>query len=296
MKFKHFFLLPAMLFLATTLYSQVGIGTTDPSQAAMLEISSQTNGTGDYKGFMPPRVPNVAARDSIPASNTDDGLMVYVKDIGCIQMWTGTNWINVKCTPIPQVWPAVQNFEIIPHTFELPLASESRGYYTSGSNTGGSPNSQLYANGSRGYGVNNESSALILGPIDVSSASNPSFKLRLAGFSKNNSNNGMDWTDFVTISISTSGIDGTFSEELRIQGGEDNGSNNKWGFNATGVITTSYASSRYDVISGTGVSGGISYIEITNIPNSENLAIKIEMINNADNELWVIDDAEIWGN
>lgn len=98
MKFKHFFLLPAMLFLATTLYSQVGIGTTDPSQAAMLEISSQTNGTGDYKGFMPPRVPDEAARDQIPVFNTDDGLMVYVKDIGCIQIWDGNSWKDGFCS------------------------------------------------------------------------------------------------------------------------------------------------------------------------------------------------------
>lgn len=97
MKFKHFLLLPAMLFLATTLYSQVGIGTTDPSQAAMLEISSQTNGTGNYKGLMPPRVPNVAARDQIPATVDDDGLMVYVKDIGCVQMWDGSSWKDLYC-------------------------------------------------------------------------------------------------------------------------------------------------------------------------------------------------------
>lgn len=103
MKFRYFFLLPAILFITTNFYSQVGIGTTEPSPAAMLEISSQSNGTGTYRGLMPPRVPDVAARDLIPVSADDEGLMVYVKNLGCFQIWDGTSWKDGLCSNHPPV-------------------------------------------------------------------------------------------------------------------------------------------------------------------------------------------------
>lgn len=104
MHIKSSLLIFAMLFFANNFYSQVGIGTTNPSPAAMLEVSSQSNGIGDYKGFMPPRVPNVAARDGIAPGASDYGLMVYVLDNGsghsCLQLWVGDSWVDVKCNVI----------------------------------------------------------------------------------------------------------------------------------------------------------------------------------------------------
>ncbi|SDX44022.1 lamin tail domain-containing protein [Aequorivita viscosa] len=101
MHIKSSLLLFAMLFIANSFYAQVGIGTTNPSPAAMLEVSSQSNGIGDYKGFMPPRVPNIAARNAIAPGVGDYGLMVYVADNGadesCLQLWVGDDWIDVKC-------------------------------------------------------------------------------------------------------------------------------------------------------------------------------------------------------
>ncbi len=106
MNFKKYLLLFSILALSTESHSQVGIGTIEPSPAAMLEVSSQTNGTGDYKGFMPPRVPDVDARNSIPVTAADDGLMVYVQDIGCLQIWDGSGWENIMCQNYP---PVAQN-------------------------------------------------------------------------------------------------------------------------------------------------------------------------------------------
>lgn len=104
MHIKSSLLLFAMLFIANSFYAQVGIGTTNPSPAAMLEVSSQSNGTGDYKGFMPPRVPNTIARDAIAPGVSDYGLIVYVLDNGsgfsCLQMWVGDSWIDVTCNLI----------------------------------------------------------------------------------------------------------------------------------------------------------------------------------------------------
>lgn len=393
-----------MLLLVINSYSQVGIGTTTPSAASMLEVSSQTDGEGAYGGLMPPRVPNVVARNAINATTSDVGLMVFVKDNGsgkaCLQIWDGYVWKNgicfvintppevrdleilgslylaqsleasftyydadadpegehlykwyrannaagggqtlisgaisntyaivagdvgkylaVEVTPVATaglspgppvrsayrgpittdpVWPAVQNFETTDPVFPLPLLSVSGGSYISGSNSGGLPTTARYVSPSRGYSVSNGTATLELGPIDVSSGVDATFKLRLAGMSKGSTTNGIDPADTVIISISEDGGT-TFSEELLVKGIADN---QRWGFTALRVVATSHTGTNTAVEfeSGSGnnaTTGGISYLEITGIPNSSNLVIKIVMKNNSSGELWVIDDAEIWGN
>lgn len=85
-----------LLFATTFVYSQVGIGTTTPSDAAMLEISGQTP-SGVYKGFMPPRVPTVVAQNSIAPGPAEAGLMVYNEETDCLNLWNGIAWENVYC-------------------------------------------------------------------------------------------------------------------------------------------------------------------------------------------------------
>lgn len=101
MQIKNYLILSAMLFFATNFYSQIGIGTTNPSSAAMLEVSSRTNDAGAYRGLMPPRVPNIAARAAISPQPSDIGLMVFVVDDGngeaCLQIWDGYNWKDGIC-------------------------------------------------------------------------------------------------------------------------------------------------------------------------------------------------------
>lgn len=77
------------------LTAQVGIGTINPSESAMLEISSRIDETGTYKGFMPPRVPDLAARNSINPSMEDEGLLVYVQTEHALFIWSGTSWETV---------------------------------------------------------------------------------------------------------------------------------------------------------------------------------------------------------
>ncbi len=93
---KYLFFL-GMALLASNFYGQVGIGTTTPSRASMLEISSQTNGSGPYKGLMPPRVPHIAARDAINPTAEDEGLLIFVQSSRCLQIWTGISWENIYC-------------------------------------------------------------------------------------------------------------------------------------------------------------------------------------------------------
>jgi hypothetical protein len=87
-------------------YSQVGIGTTNPSAASMLEVSSSSNGGATYKGLMPPRVPNVAARDAINAGYSDFGLLIFVEDTGSLEIWDGDSWNIITSIAIarPEVW------------------------------------------------------------------------------------------------------------------------------------------------------------------------------------------------
>lgn len=92
---KHFLLL---FFVGIfQVFAQVGIGTTNPSAASMLEISSKSS-DGNFKGLMPPRV-TVAQRDLIRATEGDTGLMVFVDDADAtifgLQVWNGTFWENI---------------------------------------------------------------------------------------------------------------------------------------------------------------------------------------------------------
>ena len=90
--------------IVTVSYCQVGIGTTTPSPASMLEISSTSDGGSTYKGFMPPRVPNVASRDAINAGYSDYGLTIFLLDYpnnqGCLQTWDGDRWETIHCVTL----------------------------------------------------------------------------------------------------------------------------------------------------------------------------------------------------
>lgn len=94
----------------TNLFCQVGIGTTNPSDASMLEVSSTSDGGLTYNGFMPPRVPTIAARDAIIPNMSDAGLLVFVMNTGsgegCLQIWDGDSWNDVTCVtiPSPEIW------------------------------------------------------------------------------------------------------------------------------------------------------------------------------------------------
>lgn len=87
-----------LLLLSFQGIAQVSIGTKIPSSNATLTVSSQINGTGDYLGFMPPRLPSEAERNSINTQEEEDkGLLVFVQQTGCLDLWNGVTWIHVKC-------------------------------------------------------------------------------------------------------------------------------------------------------------------------------------------------------
>ncbi len=93
---RRFFLI-ILFFYSVSLMSQVGVGTKTPSVNAMLDISSQVDGAGDFLGLMPPRIPSQLARDGITTNIEDKGMIVYVESTGCLDIFNGEFWEHMKC-------------------------------------------------------------------------------------------------------------------------------------------------------------------------------------------------------
>jgi hypothetical protein len=108
---KRVYLISApLLFITFLSFSQVGIGTTNPSNAAMLEVSSSTSGT-NFKGFMPPRVSSQLQRDAINASSIDSGLLVFVESTGTFEIWNGIFWETIHTLSSQAQTLAYQDFD-----------------------------------------------------------------------------------------------------------------------------------------------------------------------------------------
>ncbi|HLU50626.1 MAG TPA: hypothetical protein VKZ42_00560 [Flavobacteriaceae bacterium] len=82
--------------------AQVGINTTNPSNASVLEIKSSSDNL-HFGGFLLPKV-TLSQRDLIPVGAGDDGMLVFVMDGDnrCLQIYNeGQNiWMNVFCYQI----------------------------------------------------------------------------------------------------------------------------------------------------------------------------------------------------
>lgn len=97
-------------FTMGSLFGQVGIGTVNPTDSSMLEVSSTSDGGNTYKGFMPPRVPHIPARDAITPNISEAGLLIFVMNNGngqsCLQIWDGGVWNDIYCVtiPSPEIW------------------------------------------------------------------------------------------------------------------------------------------------------------------------------------------------
>lgn len=91
----RFFLLTILnLLVISTTFSQVGIGTTNIENSAVLEIKSES------KGFLPPRMTTLE-KHSI--ANPAEGLMVYsinsCNTTGALSFYSNGKWINIpNCT------------------------------------------------------------------------------------------------------------------------------------------------------------------------------------------------------
>ncbi|QBA19695.1 hypothetical protein EU348_00340 [Chryseobacterium indologenes] len=91
---KHIFT-AGLLYLSTLSFGHVGIGTAQPNNNAILDLTS-TN-----KGFLPPRLSTVQ-RDNI--AGISEGLVIYNTDIKCLQYWNSSTWVgSCKTAPPPGI-------------------------------------------------------------------------------------------------------------------------------------------------------------------------------------------------
>jgi hypothetical protein len=81
-----------LLYTGVHLWGQVGIGVSNPTKGAMLEVSSTS------KGFLPPRL-TTAQRDGIKP--VPEALLIYNTDRKCLQYWNTAKWVNKGCPPLP---------------------------------------------------------------------------------------------------------------------------------------------------------------------------------------------------
>ncbi|MGB0870587.1 MAG: hypothetical protein ACPGSD_13400 [Flavobacteriales bacterium] len=89
-----------------TAFAQVGIGTITPDASAILDVESTT------RGFLPPRL-TTAERDAINSGVATPGLLIYNKDIKCIEIYNGTTWINF-CNSSGSTTTPPPNIDAIP--------------------------------------------------------------------------------------------------------------------------------------------------------------------------------------
>lgn len=117
---KKLLLTVFITILSMQLFAQVGINTTNPSPAAVLDVESSNNGT-NFGGFLPPRV-DATGRANITskATATDDGLMIFFIDTRCLQMWNGVDsvWEDVYCMPVNNA-PVASNVTISATSFDV---------------------------------------------------------------------------------------------------------------------------------------------------------------------------------
>jgi hypothetical protein len=86
---KKLLLLGSLLVaISSSVYAQVGIGTSTPSEKSILDLTSKD------KGFLLPRM-TTAQRNAIAPNNTTDvGMQVFDETTNSIWMWNGAAWIQ----------------------------------------------------------------------------------------------------------------------------------------------------------------------------------------------------------
>jgi len=120
----------ALLLTTLALFPQVGINTTTPSDASVIDIQSSNNGT-NFGGMLPPRV-TLAERDLIPVTAADEGMLVYVINPpnSQLQIWDGTAWQtlfpqNIEFSAVLAAWEVLGVGGFGPSPFDATESSAS---------------------------------------------------------------------------------------------------------------------------------------------------------------------------
>lgn len=187
---------------------------------------------------------------------------------------------------------SLQDFETTPATPTLTFTNTNGGFSTGTNGPAGLPaNANLFASGTRGWQLFNNTSTLTFANQSLTGYTNCFVDFRLAGMSVNGTN-GIDAADLVTVAISVDGGT-TYSNEITIGGAA---ANQRWDFTATGTSTITYdGNNTPTAVTSASGAGGISTVTI-NIPNTfTEVRVRIILANNDGNERWVIDNVRIRG-
>ncbi|MDT0294241.1 hypothetical protein ACFQ3R_00910 [Mesonia ostreae] len=102
-----------ILLLSKVCFSQVGINTVNPSNASVLDVKSSSNNI-TFGGFLPPRV-TLSQRNDIPASSSDDGMIIFLTEPGlrCLQIYNAqeAQWEDVYCMQNDTFATVLQDFD-----------------------------------------------------------------------------------------------------------------------------------------------------------------------------------------
>ena len=113
MEYLKRLILGSIYCLTVISIAQVGIGTTTPSIASALDINATSNGGLTYKGMLLPRVPTIANRSTInPNATSDTGMLLFLEQTQCIQMWNGGSWEDIHCLNSIEFGGFAQNFDL----------------------------------------------------------------------------------------------------------------------------------------------------------------------------------------
>ncbi len=163
-------------------------------------------------------------------------------------------------------------------------------YGTSGMRKG----SDLFLD-TQSFQVNNNSSTLTLNTINTLGYENISFHFRLGAYSSS-AGNGADVSDYVTLQTSTDN-GGTWVNQFSVQGFN----NAKWSL-TSGLATATAFYSENDTFTvfkpttgGYKTTDGYNYINLNQLPQTENLTIRLLINNSLGNETWALDNFEITG-
>jgi len=110
LRFGKLTLMLLLLAIAPSM-GQVVIGGTVLSNAAMLEIKGTNDDGLTYKGLMPPRIPTVALRNAMIVPDSAKGMLIFVTEIKCLQIFNGVSWESINCLTSTPFAPFSESFE-----------------------------------------------------------------------------------------------------------------------------------------------------------------------------------------
>ena len=199
-----------------------------------------------------------------------------------------------------QVILGAQNFETTPTANNMTYKAIGAGG-TAGGLTGKSPmsyyssDSPYYSDGVKGYGVNEGSRVIDFDPVNTMGYSNITLSYKIAAFATINTQ-GLDVTDNVTVAVSLDGV--TYEDQITVRGG----SNAYWTYDAIGLASTAYTTGGTPTIfspnttPGLHTTDGMSTVELTDLPETPGLYIRLTITNNKPEEIWTVDKVRLMGN